>query len=188
MKMLRTCGWAVVFIVTLFLTAFVSFDAEAAENRSMSDPDTAITQLEETETRMIADTEPGAYRYAVMGGQCYARLLTPASYRNVAVTKPLELPEGEAFKPILYQTVTEKVKVADEHMSWAEVLCDSSLTENTISDIQQALADAGFNPGPVNGIAGEQTFAALNDFQAEQGLPVTHFLTVETVETLGVDH
>ena len=59
MKTLKTCGWAVIFIATVFLTASISFDAEAAENTPMSDPDTAITQLEETETRMIEETEPG---------------------------------------------------------------------------------------------------------------------------------
>jgi hypothetical protein len=188
MKTLRTCGWAVIFIVTLFLTAFVSFDAEAAANTSMSDPDTAITQLEETEIRMIEDTEPGAYQYAVMGGQCYARLLNPATYRSVAVIKPVELPEGEPVKPILYQIVTEKVKVADEHMNWEEVLCDSSVTESTVSDIQRALADAGFDPGPINGLAGEQTIAALNVFQTVKGLTVTNYLTVETVESLGLEY
>lgn len=188
MKTLKTRGWAVIFIVTLFLAAFVSLNAEAAEKPSMSDPDTAIMQFEETETRMVEGTEPGAYQYAVVGGQCYARILNPATYRNVAVTKPIELPEGEAFKPVLFQTVTEKVKVADEYMSWSEVLCDNSVTENTISGIQQALADAGFNPGPINGIAGEQTVAALHDFQREEGLPVTDFLTIETVESLGIDY
>lgn len=188
MKTLRTCGWAVIFIVTIFLMAFVPLTAEAGENLPMSDLDTAITQLEEAESRMIEDTEPGAYRYAVVGGQCYARIHNPATYRNVAVTKPIELPEGEAFKPILYQTATERVKVTDEHMSWEEVLCDNSLTESTVSDIQRALADAGFDPGPINGLAGEETLAALNDFQSEEGLTVTNYLTVETVESLGVDY
>jgi hypothetical protein len=188
MKTLRTCGWAVIFIATLFLSAFVSFDAEAAEKPSMSDPDTTITQLEETETRMIEGTEPGAYQYAINGAQCFARIHTPAIYRSVAVVKPLELPQDEDFKQFPYQTVTKQVKVADESVSWDEVLCDSSINQRTVSDIQRALADAGFDPGPVNGVAGEQTIDALNDFQSKKGLKVTRLLTVETVESLGVDY
>lgn len=188
MKTLRTCGWTVIFIVTVFLNAFVSLDAEAAENTPMSDPDTAITQLEEAEPRMIEDTEPGTYQYAVKGAQCYARIYTPAAYRNVAVVKPLEFLQNEEFKQFPYQTVTEKVKVADEHVNWEEVLCDSSVTESTVSDIQQALVSAGFDPGPINGLVGEQTIAALNDFQTRKGLTVTTYLTVETVESLGIEY
>lgn len=42
----------------------------------------------------------------------------------------------------------------------------------TIAQIQQALRDAGFNPGPVDGIMGALTRRAIRNFQAAKGLQV----------------
>lgn len=42
----------------------------------------------------------------------------------------------------------------------------------TLLDLQRALAAAGFDPGPLDGIAGPKTRAAINAFQAAQGLVV----------------
>jgi uncharacterized protein len=39
-------------------------------------------------------------------------------------------------------------------------------------EVQQLLADLGYNPGPVDGVIGPQTRAAVRDFQADVGLSV----------------
>src|SRR5262249_5347933 len=56
------------------------------------------------------------------------------------------------------------------------------------AEIQQAqrhLKDAGFDPGPVDGILGASTRAALREFQQAQGLPQTGQLD-KTTSTLGL--
>lgn len=40
----------------------------------------------------------------------------------------------------------------------------------TLKDIQQALKDLGFEPGPIDGIRGRRTINAIKAFQAEHGL------------------
>ena len=116
-------------------------------------------------------------------GRCYAAVLYPAEYKTVAVTKPIEVPKGENL-PVLYKTVTEKVKVTDEQMRWTEVLCDTDMSKCRVSEIQRALYRGGYNPGPIDGIVGRQTMTAVNAFQKDFNLTVADYLTVETVRAL----
>lgn len=53
--------------------------------------------------------------------------------------------------------------------------------------IQQALVDAGFNPGPVDGVSGAKTVAAIESFQKRNGIP-SGKLTKKTLRFLGVDY
>ncbi len=45
---------------------------------------------------------------------------------------------------------------------------------------QQALQDKGFNPGPIDGVQGPRTTAAVRDFQQKENLTVTGQLDAET--------
>ncbi|MCL7421986.1 MAG: peptidoglycan-binding protein [Methylobacter sp.] len=54
-----------------------------------------------------------------------------------------------------------------------------------VRKIQQALLDAGFNPGPVDGLIGPKTMTALESFQKQKGLAVGH-ITKETLQALGI--
>ena len=42
----------------------------------------------------------------------------------------------------------------------------------SVREIQQALKDKGFDPGGIDGVWGRKTFAAVKQFQAQQGLSV----------------
>jgi hypothetical protein len=42
----------------------------------------------------------------------------------------------------------------------------------TTREVQEALAAAGYNPGPIDGIRGRRTIAAIRQFQAAHGLQV----------------
>lgn len=59
-------------------------------------------------------------------------------------------------------------------------------TPDLIRRVQQALVIAGYNPGPVDGISGPRTLAAIKNFQQENNL-ATGELTKETLRSLGVD-
>jgi lysozyme family protein len=134
-------------------------------------------------TPIIAETP----RTRVEAGRCYAAVVYPAEYKTVAVTKPIEVPKGENL-PVLYKTVTEKVKVTDEQMRWTEVLCDTDMSECRVSEIQRALYRGGYNPGPIDGIVGRQTMAAVNAFQKDFNLTVADYLTIETVRALDANY
>lgn len=118
--------------------------------------------------------------------RCYAQVFVPAEYLAVA-SKVLISEPTEDGAPARFQTVTKHVKVSDDHMAMEEVLCGSDMTEDRIKDIQRALSLCGYNAGPIDGVPGPRTMSAVHDFQKDHGLIVANHLTVETVETLGVE-
>lgn len=129
----------------------------------------------------VAKAESSPIR--IESGRCYASVVFPAEYKTVAVVKPIEVPKGENL-PVLYQTVTEKVKVTDEQTRWEEVLCEQEMTDCRIFEIQRSLTRGGYNPGPIDGVVGKQTMAAVKAFQKDFNLTVADYLTVETVNAL----
>ena len=54
----------------------------------------------------------------------------------------------------------------------------------SVSDIQQQLAQRGFNPGPIDGIRGPQTTAAIKAFQKANGLAVDGIVGPKTLAAL----
>lgn len=56
-----------------------------------------------------------------------------------------------------------------------------------IRGIQQGLVNAGFNPGPVDGVSGAKTMNALASFQKQNNLAVGS-ITKETLQALGVSY
>jgi peptidoglycan hydrolase-like protein with peptidoglycan-binding domain len=54
----------------------------------------------------------------------------------------------------------------------------------TIAECQQALLNAGFDPGPIDGLGGHLTQAAILKFQAARGIPSTGQLDQATVNAL----
>jgi peptidoglycan hydrolase-like protein with peptidoglycan-binding domain len=57
---------------------------------------------------------------------------------------------------------------------------------STVREAQQALKDKGFDPGPVDGLNGPKTRAAVRDYQKQQNLTVNGRLGAETLTSLGV--
>ena len=59
-------------------------------------------------------------------------------------------------------------------------------TPKIMRKIQQALVDAGFDPGPVDGVRGAKTIAAIESFQRRNNIP-TGKLDKRTLRALDVD-
>jgi len=57
---------------------------------------------------------------------------------------------------------------------------------NLVTNVQRALNDAGFNPGPIDGILGRSTSKAIGEYQRANGLSSGQ-LTIETLKKLGVN-
>lgn len=55
-----------------------------------------------------------------------------------------------------------------------------------VKSVQQALQDKGHDPGPIDGVMGPKTMAALRAFQKDQKLQETGRLDDQTREKLGV--
>lgn len=110
----------------------------------------------------------------------------PAEYETIKVTKMVSPPQEKRIPiPEEYGTVTRKQKVADSCLDWKLVLCETNMSPELVMKIQQALSQAGFNPGPIDGNYGSQTRAAVAAYQKAKGLGQGE-LTYETLESLGV--
>ena len=51
---------------------------------------------------------------------------------------------------------------------------------------QEALKDNGYDPGPIDGVMGPQTAAAIKEYQQKENLPVTGRADAETLGRLGI--
>lgn len=111
----------------------------------------------------------------------------PAKYETLKVRKLVAEAEEKRIKiPAEYQTVTTRELDSEGHMEWRSILCETNMTQARITEIQQALKDAGYNPGPIDGAVGHETMSAVNAFQRDKGLPVDKYLNLATLEALGV--
>ncbi len=100
-------------------------------------------------------------------------LVAPASTRSIDI-------------PAEYTSVTEKVLLSEGgYTGWTEILCAERTTSSKVRSVQSALAAAGFDPGPIDGVMGSQTKSALVKFQNAKGLPVGN-LNLQTLQALGV--
>ncbi len=112
----------------------------------------------------------------------------PAKYRTVEVIKLVTPARDKRIKiPAEYKTVTKQQVLEPGHMEWRPILCETNMTSSRISDIQAALEKKGFDPGPIDGVIGISTMAAVNEFQKKNGLLVSEYLTLSTLEALGID-
>ncbi len=94
------------------------------------------------------------------------------------VTDSVEEFEAEAASII--EEVEQTLAVVDDG---ADVV---TITSEIIRGIQQSLTNAGFNPGPADGISGPRTMGALASFQEQNGLAAGQ-VTKDTLRALGVD-
>ncbi len=63
---------------------------------------------------------------------------------------------------------------------------DNLAPGQVIENVQLALRDQGYYSGPIDGLIGPQTRAALGDYQQDQGLVVTEAVDEPTLATLGL--
>lgn len=68
---------------------------------------------------------------------------------------------------------------------WREVLCDYQVTADLNHQVQRALRDRGYDPGPINNVMGTLTKAALVNFQKSNNLPIGN-LDIETMNALEI--
>lgn len=150
-----------------------------------------IERVDETTGEIMCLIEvPAEYRtvrkQVEVSGATTKRVEIPAKYETVKVRQLVaEAREERVDIPAEYQTVTRWVKTADGHMEWRRIMCETNMTNEMVKRLQTALRDKGHDPGPIDGIIGLRTTAALHSFQKSLNLPVGG-VTYETIEGLGL--
>ncbi len=111
---------------------------------------------------------------------------TPAQYKTVQIKKVIqEASERRIAIPETYKTIEKKQKVSEGYAKWIPIVCKQNMTQTTIGRVQEALKDAGYYNGPIDGIWGASSKAATRAYQKAKGLPVAG-LSVATMESLGL--
>ncbi len=117
----------------------------------------------------------------------YEKVVIPAKYKVITVKELVEEAKvNKDVEPEAYQTVEKRELVQPEELKWQRILCETNTNANVIKELQQALKDKGYNPGPIDGVFGQQTQKALNAFQKDNGLS-QGALTLEALEALGIN-
>jgi hypothetical protein len=111
----------------------------------------------------------------------------PAVYQTQKVRKLITPPQEKRIKiPAEKQTISKRVRVASPKLEWQSVLCETNMTSSMNLKIQNALKGAGFDPGVIDGVIGQQTLVAVDEYQRKNNLP-TGGLTMRTLKELGVN-
>lgn len=130
----------------------------------------------ETVTTTVVDSPASSHRVEI-----------PAVYKTVEVTKLVEdAREVREEIPAEYTTVVSQELESEGHMEWRSILCKTNMTTSTVADIQRALLNREYNPGPIDGVIGRETVRAMNAFQRDNNLPVDKYINMETVKALDV--
>jgi hypothetical protein len=117
------------------------------------------------------------------------RVSVPAQVSNMSVQRMVE-PARVSRTPVPEQmaTVTVRELVAPSSLEWRPVICETNMTPGLVQRVQRALQSQGFDPGPIDGVIGRRTVAALNRFQQARGLPVDSYLNIQSVQALGIQN
>lgn len=117
----------------------------------------------------------------------FTKVEVPAVYKNVEIRKLIS--DATVVKnaiPEKKKTFVKRLKVSDARLEWRPVLCETNTGPETVTQIQKALADKGYNPGVIDGVIGKGTLEALTRFQKAKNL-AQGGITYDTLEALGVN-
>ena len=112
--------------------------------------------------------------------------IIPAVYKAVSkrVLKKAEEVRMEEI-PAQYQTVTKKVLRENGDMQWQRIVCPKHQTPQMNLDMQKALREAGYDPGPNDNVFGPRTYAAMIQYQKDNNMWQGH-LDYPTAKALGL--
>ncbi|MBX2855313.1 MAG: peptidoglycan-binding protein [Rhodobacteraceae bacterium] len=143
--------------------------------RQLVTPETSRVEVIPAKTRQVTRRvidQPASSRSVIVPAQyetVQRRVVaTPAQTRRIPV-------------PARYQNVTRKVLVEQERRMWAEVLCETNATPQTIQSLQSALQRRGQYTGSIDGVYGPLTARAVQRFQGSGGM-----VTMDALRELGV--
>lgn len=152
---------------------------KTVEKRVMVTPEGTTTQTIPAKTQMIK-------KRVVATPARVEKKMIPAVTKMVKkrVMVSPERVEYAETSPV-YKTVNREVVVRNEKMEWSRILCNTNANVNTVRELQMALRNAGYNPGPIDGVLGPQTYRAVDKYQRAHDMSRGN-ITMEAMKALGV--
>ena len=113
--------------------------------------------------------------------------LIPATYEIVKVQKLVsEARETRTPVEAQYKMIDKRKKLADSHLGWERILCQTNMTKDVIKKIQTALNEKSYAVGKPDGILGRGTRNAIERYQKDNALS-TGGITYETLGSLNIE-
>jgi len=110
----------------------------------------------------------------------------PAQYETVKIDRLISPPsETRTPIPARTKTVSRQVQIEPSRLEWRQILCETNTTPKLITSIQRALKREGYDPGPIDGVIGQDTLDAIEKFQLKNNLD-RGGLTYESLKALKV--
>lgn len=111
----------------------------------------------------------------------------PAEYQSVSVQRVIsDARENRITVPAVTETLSRQVEVEPSRLEWQPVLCETNMTPDIVTEIQEALQREGYNPGPVDGVIGGTTLEAIEAYQIDKNLS-RGGVTYQTLQSLRVE-
>jgi hypothetical protein len=142
-----------------------------------------------TRERVVAPVYKTVERQVVKTPATTREVQVPAEYAPVMVTKVVEPAREQRVQlPAQYETVQRTVLAEPAKEEWRQVLCNANTDAEQMRKLQDALRNAGYDPGPSTGTLNAQTEAALRQYQQAHNLPVDRgdYVNLKTAQALGV--
>jgi hypothetical protein len=114
------------------------------------------------------------------------KIQIPAEYTTVKVRKTVTPAQEKRIAiPAEYQTITRTEIATEGHMAWRRILCETNVSPEIISQVQDHLSSRGFSPGDIDGVYGRNTDSAIKSYQRKNNLGVGG-LTHETLKHMDI--
>lgn len=107
---------------------------------------------------------------------------TTAAVREFQTAKNLEV-TGEVDRAT-WQALMQDPQIATATTPDANNTLSKGSKGTDVRTLQERLEAQGYNPGPIDGIFGSRTLAALNEFQADKGLDINSGVSEATWQAL----
>jgi hypothetical protein len=152
-----------------------------------------VTRLVQTQPARVARQSVPAetttvQRRVLVTPAAVREVVVPATYQNVTVqTLVSPAAERRSLMPEQTSTVNRQVLENAERYEWVPVVCESTPSGVvSVTAAQRALAAKGLYRGPIDGVVGSRTTAAIREYQRLNRLPGNGTLTIETARHLGL--
>jgi hypothetical protein len=134
----------------------------------------------ETERERQQAADDAAAKAAKDAADQQRQWMTDLQNKLIQQTQPQPQPTGQMTKPPALVNPAAAVQQAVQQTTSTA----PKANQEQILKAQGVLRLAGFDPGPMDGIAGAKTLAALNKYRTTHGLPAAGYMSVDDVDAL----
>lgn len=113
----------------------------------------------------------------------------PAEYREIPIRRLVSKARTDKRQiSEKTQNITKRTLATPERFEWVPVLCETNATPGALVSLQRELKNRGFYHGPLDGVFGQQSVAALAAFQKANNIKYAGFITLDTLRGLNLSH